>query len=105
VVSSLVAQRTREIGLRVALGASRGNILGPVLRQAVGPSCIGLVLGTALAALAAPAMRHLLYGVEPLDPVVMLLGPVALAAACVLACLVPALRALRVDPVIALRAE
>jgi predicted permease len=105
VVSSLVAQRTREIGLRVALGASRGNILGPVLRQAVGPSCIGLVLGTALAALAAPAMRHFLYGVEPLDPVVMLLGPAALAAACVLACLVPALRALRVDPVIALRAE
>jgi putative ABC transport system permease protein len=105
VVSNLVAQRTREIGLRVALGASPAGVLASVLRQALGPSCIGLVLGTAVAGLAAPTMRGLLYGVEPLDPFVMVVVPVALAGACILACLVPAHRALRIDPVIALRTE
>ena len=105
VVSHLIAERTREIGLRIALGASRGGVLGSVLRQALGPSRIGLVLGITIALLGAPAMRHFLYGVEALDPVVLLLVPAALAAACILACLIPAHRALRVDPVIALRAE
>jgi putative ABC transport system permease protein len=105
VVSSLVAERTREIGLRVALGASRTAVLGSVLRQALGPSVIGLVLGMAIALMVAPVTQRLLYGVEPLDPVVMLVAPVALAGACILACLVPAHRALRIDPVIALRTE
>jgi putative ABC transport system permease protein len=105
VISNLIAQSTREIGLRVALGASRAGVLRSVLRQALGPSSLGLVLGMLIALFSAPAMRRLLYGVEPLDPVVMLLVPFALAVACVLACVVPARRALRVDPVIALRAE
>ena len=105
VISNLIAQSTREIRVRVVLGASRARVLRSVLRQSLGPSSIGLVLGTLLALCSVPAMRRLLYAVEPLNPVVMLLAPFALAVACVLACVVPARRALRVDPVIALRAE
>jgi putative ABC transport system permease protein len=105
VVSHLVTQRTPEIGLRIALGASQAGVLGLVLRQALGPSCIGLIVGTAIAVLAAPAMRRFLYGVGPLDPVVVLLVPVALVGACILASLVPAHRALRIDPAVALRTE
>jgi predicted permease len=105
VVSNLIAQRTQEIGLRVALGANRAALLASVLRQALGPSGIGLVFGAAIAAFASPAMRHFLYAVEPLDPVVMVLVPVALAGACILASFIPAHRALRIDPVIALRTE
>lgn len=105
VVSNLIAQSTREIGLRVALGASPAGVLRSVLGQGLGPSSVGLVLGMLLALVGAPAIRRLLYGVEPLDPVVMAFVPFALAIACVLACVVPARRALRVDPVIALRAE
>lgn len=105
VISSLVAQSTREIGLRVALGATRGGVLVSVLGRALGPSAIGLLLGTVVAVLSAPAIRHLLYGVDPLDPLVMLAVPCTLAVACVLACAVPARRALRVDPVVALRAD
>lgn len=104
-ISNLVAQRTREIGLRVALGASHAGVLRAVLRQALGPSYLGLMVGLLIALLSAPAIRQLLYGVEPLDPVVMLLAPCALAVACILACVIPARRALRVDPVVALRAE
>jgi putative ABC transport system permease protein len=105
VISNLIAQSTREIGLRVALGASRAGVLASMLRHGLGPSSLGLVLGMLIALIFAPSMRRLLYGVEPLDSVVLLLVPFALAAACVLACVVPARRALRVDPVIALRAE
>jgi putative ABC transport system permease protein len=105
VISNLIAGRTREIGLRVALGASPAGVLRSVLSQALAPSSLGLVLGMLIALLTVPSMRRLLYGVEPLDPVVLLLVPIALAGAGVLACVVPARRALRVDPVIALRAE
>ena len=105
VISNLIVQSTREIGLRVALGASRAQVLRSVLREALGPSAVGLVLGSVAAALTAPAMQSLLFGVEPLDPAVMLLVPVVLAFACVLACVIPARRALRVDPMIALRAD
>ncbi len=62
-------------------------------------------MGTVIAVLAAPAMRRLLYAVEPLDPVVMILVPLALGVACAIACAIPARRALRVDPIVALRAE
>jgi predicted permease len=105
VISNVIAQSTRDIGLRVALGASRSGVLRSVLRQGLGPSTLGLVLGMLIALLSAPAMRRLLYGVEPLDPAVMLLVPFALGLASVLACIGAARRALRVDPVIALRAE
>jgi ABC-type antimicrobial peptide transport system permease subunit len=105
VVSYLVSERTREIGLRVALGASRAAVLGSVFREALGPSCIGLVVGMTIALAVAPATQRLLYSVEPLDPLVMLVAPVVLAGACILACLVPAHRALTIDPVIALRTE
>jgi predicted permease len=105
VISNLIVQSTREIGLRVALGASRAQVLRSVLREALGPSAVGLLLGSVTAAVAAPAMQSLLFGVEPLDPAVMLLVPLVLAFACVLACLIPARRALRVDPIIALRAD
>jgi predicted permease len=105
VVAFGVAQRTREIGVRVALGASRGSIVGLVLRQGMTLTAIGLLLGGALAAAAAQALRSQLMGVAPTD-VPSFAGTAALLAlVALLACAVPALRAARLDPVRALRLD
>jgi hypothetical protein len=105
VVSYAVSQRTREIGVRVALGAQRGDILRLVLRQGFAPVAIGAVIGLALAAGAGQVIRGALYGVSGLDPLAFLgmLGLLALAAG--LAMLLPARRAVSVDPAVTLRAE
>jgi predicted permease len=105
VLAYLVAQRTREIGIRVALGSSRGAILRIVLREGFELVLVGLVLGLAGAASLQKIVATEIYGVRPLDPVVLasvmaLLAIVALAAGAV-----PARRALRVDPIVALRSE
>jgi len=105
VIAYAASQRTHEIGVRVALGASRGQILKLVLRQAVVVTAAGIVLGLGLGALLATGLSSLLFGVRPLDPVTfggatLLLGAVALAAS-----LVPARRAMRADPIAALRCE
>ncbi len=105
VLSGSVAERTREIGLRSALGASRGSILTLVVRQGMTLSGLGVVIGLAGALAASQAIAAMLFGVSPLDPVTYLGVIVLLAAVSAIACAVPAWRAMQVDPAIALRAE
>jgi predicted permease len=105
VVSYSVAQRTREIGIRVALGAGRGQIRAMVLRQGLRATAIGIGIGLAGAAAVTRALGALLFGVSPMDPVTIGLVTLLLAATALVACLVPARRATRVDPLVALRCE
>ena len=100
-----VAERTREIGVRAALGASRGNILALVVRQGMALTALGVAIRLAAAAAASQGIAAMLFGVSPLD-LVTYLGVIALlAGVSLLACGVPAWRALRVDPATTLRAE
>jgi putative ABC transport system permease protein len=105
VVAQGVEARRRELALRVALGASPGDVLGLVLRQGLFPVLAGLVLGAPLAWAASRWLESLLYGAEGIAPSVSLTVLVLIVVATVLACLVPARRALRVDPAISLRHE
>jgi len=100
-----VAQRSREIGIRVALGAGRGPIRAMVLGQGMSATAIGLGLGLAGALPVTRVMGALLYGTSPTDPVTFGLVAVVLAATAAVACLLPAVRATRVDPIVALRYE
>jgi putative ABC transport system permease protein len=105
VIAFSVARRTREIGVRMALGARPGAVLSMVMRQGLVIVAIGLVLGTVLAAGAASVLRGLLYGISPFDPIAWGLAIAAMLAAAVFANLMPARRAMAVDPMAALRAE
>ena len=105
VITYSVSQRTREIGIRMALGAQRGEIVGMVLRQGMKMAGLGVVLGLAGALAATRSLRSLLFGVSPLDPLTFLAVPLLLAAVALLACWLPARRATRVDPLEALRYE
>jgi putative ABC transport system permease protein len=105
VMSYAVTRRTHELGIRVALGSSRREIVGLVLRQGMRLAAIGLAGGLVAALALTRLMAGLLYGVRPADPatlaaVALLLGGIAL-----LACYIPARRATAVDPVVALRCE
>ena len=105
VLAGSVTERTREIGVRSALGATRGAILALVVRQGMALTALGAVIGVAAAFLATRAVVALLFGVTRTDPATYL-GVVALIAGVALvACTVPAWRAARVDPAGALRAE
>lgn len=105
VISFLVARRTHEIGIRMALGASRGRVMTMVLRQGVGWAAAGALLGALVATRLGPALGTLTFGIVPLDPLTYVAAPIVLLLAAVLACLLPARRATHVDPLEALRAE
>jgi len=105
VQSYLVARRTREIGIRMAMGAETGSVLGGVLRSGLLMGGIGTVVGIGAALGLTRLMRGFLVGVAPTDPLVFITVPALLLAACAAASLVPALRASRVDPVEALQRE
>jgi putative ABC transport system permease protein len=100
-----IGQRTREIAVRMALGASRLDVGRLVFRRGSGIFAIGAVTGLAACLFAGPLLAHLLYGVSPRDPVALLTGPLVLGLVAVLAIWLPARRAMRLDPVAALRAE
>lgn len=105
VISYAVSQRTREIGIRMALGAQRGNLRWMFVRSALMLTGVGVVLGLGAAAAMAQSMRTLLFGVSPLDPFSYAAVPVILAVAAALASLVPASRVSSINPVEALKAE
>jgi putative ABC transport system permease protein len=103
--SYTVAQRTREIGIRMALGASAGDTLRLVVREGAALTAIGAAAGLALSFLVGKVLAGMLYEVSGSDPVVFLAAPAILCAVSLAACYVPARRAARVDPMIALRWE
>jgi ABC-type antimicrobial peptide transport system permease subunit len=104
-LSSSVAQRTGEIGVRMALGAKQSRVLGMILAEALGLLAAGLLLGAIVLTVALRFVERLLYGVSVFDPTRLLATVAVLAVVAVLAGLVPALRAASVDPIRALRAQ
>jgi putative ABC transport system permease protein len=105
VMSYVVATRTREFGIRTALGARRGTIVSLVLGQGMKAAVVGVIAGSALAFAGARVMSKLLVGVSPRDPLTFIAAPALLLAIALIACAVPARRATRIDPLEALRAE
>jgi putative ABC transport system permease protein len=105
VLSYLVTQRTTEIGIRIALGARRDEVMGRMLLDGLRPAFLGLVIGITASLAVGGFIRSLLYGVQPADPLVFVsvIGTLLIVAA--LACAVPAWRASRLDPMQALRTE
>ena len=105
VVSFSVAQRTQEIGIRMALGALPGQVLRSVLLHGLRLAAIGIAIGTVGALALRRTLSHLLFAVNPSDPITFVVVSAVLLITVVLACLIPALRATRVDPMVALRYE
>jgi putative ABC transport system permease protein len=105
VVSYSVSRRTREIGVRIALGANRPQVLRMVVGSGMGLVLIGLLLGTGAALALTRLIGTLLYGVTPSDPLTYGAAALTLAIAALMACLMPALRAARIDPAVTLRNE
>jgi putative ABC transport system permease protein len=105
VIAYAVAQRTHEIGVRVALGAQRHEVVGMVLRQAMATAAIGIALGVAGALALTRVLATLLYDVTPTDPATFAGVTILLAVTALVACAGPALTAARVDPIVALRCE
>jgi ABC-type antimicrobial peptide transport system permease subunit len=105
VLAGSVSKRTREIGVRSALGASRGSILALVIREGMTLASLGMLTGLIGAVAATHAIAALLFGITRLDPLTYIGVTVLLIGVSVLACLIPARRAASVDPVEALRAE
>jgi predicted permease len=100
-----VARRTREIGIRLALGAKPGDAQRMILREGLVITSVGVVAGLALSLLAGKLLASVLYKVSGVDPLVFLTATAVMAAVSLLACYLPALRASRVDPMVALRYE
>ena len=105
VIAYIVSEQTHEIGIRLALGAQKRNILSAVLRQGLQLAITGVVAGIVGAMIVARLMAGLLYGVRPTDPLTFGAVALLLIAVALFACYLPARRALRVDPMVALRHE
>jgi putative ABC transport system permease protein len=105
VMAYATAQRTREVGIRIALGAQRGAVIRLILKQGLTLTLIGIITGVAGALAAARAMSGLLYGISPTDPITFAAISLLLLAVALLACYLPARRATKVDPMVALRTE
>jgi ABC-type antimicrobial peptide transport system permease subunit len=105
VTSYTVAQRTQEIGIRIALGAQMNDVLNLMLRKAMSLVLIGAVIGLAGAYAVTRLMSNLLFGVTPTDIAIFVVVPIVLLLVALLACLIPARRATKVDPLVALRYE
>ena len=100
-----VARRTREIGVRMALGAQRTRVLGMVLKEAAILLALGIAIGIAAALISTSILQSMLYGVESRNPLVLILGSIVITLAGLAAAYVPAFRAAKVDPMVALRYE
>jgi predicted permease len=105
IISYMVIRRRNEIGVRIALGAGKANILGMILREALALLAIGLVAGTCLAAAAGSAARAMLFGLKPVDPLTLVLAAGGMTIIGVAASAIPAPRAAGVDPMKVLREE
>jgi len=105
VISYAVVQRTHEIGVRMALGARPYDVLSLVLRQGMGLTIVGLVVGIGIGSVATRVLSDMLYGVTPRDPLTFVGVPALLLLVAFLACYIPARRATRIDPLVALRYE
>jgi putative ABC transport system permease protein len=105
VLSYAVSQRTREIGIRMALGAQERSVVGLVVRQAMTLVAAGLAAGTVAALFLSQTMTAMLFGVDPTDPATFATVAGLLAGVAMMASYLPARRATRVDPIVALRAE
>lgn len=105
VLSYIAAQRSGEIGIRIALGAQRQQVMGLMLADGMRPALLGLILGLGVSAAATQLIAAMLYNTRPLDPVVFSTVAAALLAVAALACMIPAWRASRLDPMQALRME
>jgi ABC-type lipoprotein release transport system permease subunit len=105
VVAYVVTQRTREIGVRMALGARHGAVVRLMLWQGLRPAIAGMLMGLAVAMAAGRVIQGLLYEVQPYDPMTFVSVSAALLGVVVVACAIPARRASRVPPAEALRGE
>jgi ABC-type antimicrobial peptide transport system permease subunit len=105
VLSYFITQRRNEIGIRIALGADRGRVVGLVLRDTAWMLAIGVVVGTVLALVAGRAATTMLFGLKPYDAATLVFSILLLAVIAVLASLLPAFKASRLNPVDALRCE
>ena len=105
VMSYIAAQRTTEVGIRIALGARRESVMRKMLLDGMRPAFFGLVMGLATSLAAGRLIRDLLYEIKPLDPAVFVAVAAILLAVAALACVIPAWRASHLDPMQALRSE
>ena len=105
VMSYIVSRRTREIGIRIALGAERGTVIGMVLKEVALLALVGIALGVPAALGLSQLVRSQLFGISPADPLTICVAAVTLALVALLAGYIPARRASRVQPVLALRSE
>jgi ABC-type antimicrobial peptide transport system permease subunit len=105
VMAYVVSQRTREVGIRMALGANRGDVMKMITRQGMRLATMGVAIGLLLALALAKVVSSLLIGISGYDVTTFVVVPVLLAAVALIACYLPARRATKVDPLVALRYE